>query len=713
MAKDVGLPAGFVLDDGAAAPEGLPEGFSLDSEPAPANPISADASPAQVIRNAAMGRIKREDADAYLKSIALDPALIDNFGKDASTGDTILGMAQKPAQGLTMGFADEALGSVLPAPVIENMRRQSVVAAINHPIASTGLEVGGGVVGAAALARMFPSIAGGIANVAAKGPLQSLAANGGVGAISGGVYGFGSGEGGGKARLENAGDMGLFGGLGGVAGAAVARVAAPLTEKAMRLFGGGVKAPAAIAGPVAATGETIARSPLGVLPESRKGALVPLTKGQATQESAAQSLENMARSGALDDASQSAMLKADSVQQDAIKGAMQKVAGGEMSEDGLVAAGKAVKGAYGSIKAGVSKAYDDAAAIRGVFIDKKPIADSFAPRVKDVMYKQGFDAENLTPETKKLLAQVEGGAMTDNKVSAINLEKMEFWRRKISNRAEQMKGDPEGVMLGRVRQAYDDFMGKLPAGALKSGDESALKAIDDARSLRRRQGVLFERDKVVSNIVKNDELTNEELANVVLTGSVRSKNVNDGSGRSIRAMKRAVGDNAPELVDNLRRGTFARILNKATTNNQRAGSDVPFISPSKLLSELDGLARNKTFMNEVFEPGHRQTIDALRGDLRKIVSEQPGSKNYSNTAYTLLNYMRRMPLGLSSMAGIAQIGLKPIAEKGARDELNRSLANVIGEVQSELVGKAKLYGAATGGGIAGKQGASAQENGRD
>lgn len=224
------------------------------------------------------------------------------------------------------------------------------------------------------------------------------------------------------------------------------------------------------------------------------------------------------------------------------------------------------------------------------------------------------------------------------------------------------------------------------------------------------QGVLFERDKVVSNIVKNDDLSNEELANLVFTGSTRGQNLNAASGKTVRAMKLAAGDNADDLVANLRQGTFARILNKSTVNTQRAGSDVQMLSPAKLLKELDGLAANKTFMGEVFDEGQRNTIHALRADLRKVASEQPGSRNYSNTAYTVINFLRQMPLGLSSVAGVANIGLKPIAEKGARNELDRSLQDVIGKAQSELVGKAKMYGAAAGGGVAGKSRASAQNN---
>ena len=217
--------------------------------------------------------------------------------------------------------------------------------------------------------------------------------------------------------------------------------------------------------------------------------------------------------------------------------------------------------------------------------------------------------------------------------------------------------------------------------------------------MRRRMGVLFERDKVVSNIVKNEELTNEELANIVLTGSARSENLNAGVGRTVKAMKRAAGDNAPALVDNLRRGTFARLLNKSMTNMQQAGTDVQMISPNKMLRELDNLAKNKTFMDEIFDDGQRKTIDALRADLRKIASDQPGARNYSNTAYTVLNAMRKMPFGLSAISGPADILVRPLAEKGARDTLQRDLASVIGEVQSQMVGESRLYGAATGGAL--------------
>jgi len=670
-----------------------------------------------VIRHAAMGRIDRKAAEDYLKSVGLDPSVIDRFGKNASASDVLMGLAQKPGQGLTAGFGDE-ITSRLVAPIAmatgltyeeaqqaieDRMRRQADAASARHPILSAGLEIAGSVAGAKKLTSAFPNITKRVTDFATKGVVPSLVTSGATGAISGGIYGLGNGEGDVQARLKNAGDMGLLGGLFGLGGAAASRPVANLTERALKFVR------KARPEKIAQMPGGITRSPLAVDAATTQGSVIPLTKGQATQNPQLQSLENMARSGALDDTSQASMLAADYKQQDAIKNGIERVAGGEASENSLTKAGEILRKGYKDIKGHVSKAYDDAAAIRGVFVDKKPMAESFAPKINDIMYKQGFDASNLTPESKKILGQI--GTLKDPKVSAVNLEKMEFWRRKVNNRAEQMKGDPEGVLMGRVVKAYDDFMAKLPEGALKAGDESALQQILDARSLRKRQGVLFERNKVVSDIVKGSDLTNEELANLVLTGSGRGQSIHAGSGKAVRAMKRAAGDNAGDLVDNLRKGTFARILYRSTVNTQRAGTDIQMISPSKLLKELDGLSGNRSFMEEVFDEQGRNTIMAMRNDLRKVVSEQPGTKNYSNSAYTIMNYLRRLPLGLSGLSGLAEIGLKPVAQKAARDELEKSLQDVIGQVQSELMGKAKLYGAAAAGGQGGKQ--AVEINGRE
>lgn len=227
-------PAGPVVINMGKQPE-RPSLDAIFSE-APSNPMGEDATPAQVIRNAAMGRIDRTQAEDYLKSVGMDANSIDRFGDNASSFDTLAGLAQKPGQGAMFGTADEAVGAVTNPAAQEAMRRQLDMASKNYPVTSAGLEIGGNILGTLGLSRAFPKISGAIVNAASKGVIPSLATSAGVGAVSGGIYGAGEGEGGADARLKNAGDMGLFGGLGGVAGAAGAKVLGPLTRRALSIF---------------------------------------------------------------------------------------------------------------------------------------------------------------------------------------------------------------------------------------------------------------------------------------------------------------------------------------------------------------------------------------------------------------------------------------------------------------------------------------------
>lgn len=728
MAKDVEPPKGFVLDDHANT-DSLPVGFKLDGQTeAPANPMG-DASPRDVIRNAAMGRIDRKKAESYLQSVGLDPSLIDNFGNDMTQGQRIAGAAMAPGMGLTAGFGEEiasrlaALPHALPGgltydeaqrAIQQNMRENYDIYQKNKPVEAVGLEMAGVIPAAASAARALPQ---GIKNItgrmAANVPYGGAIGSFGTGAVSGAIYGAGTGEGDINTRAGNAGEMGLYGGAGGLAGAAAGRALAPriagLGKRAKAIFGA---APAELStGSKDGLTRGFASGPAANIGDA--GQLIPLSKGARLQDPKKLALENMARSGAIDDASQARMLQADYAQQDKIKSVLDNIAGGAPEGEALAQVGKTLQSGYKDIKRDVNKLYSDAQVIRKVFVKKAPISEGFVPNVKNIIYKQGFDAESFTPETERILGKVTGGALADAKISAINLEKMEFWRRQVSNRANDAKGTAEGVLLGKVLKEYDNFMGRLPAEALKAGDDDALEAIQKARKMRRAQGVLFETNKVIKNIVQSDNLTNEELANLVLTGTGRGRNINAGTAKNIRAIKRAAGVDDEDVIVDLRRGTMARVIDKATSNLQRQGTDIQMIDPGKLLKELDNIAANKTFMKEVFADDSANVINGLRKDLRKIVSGnlQPGAKNYSNTAYTLLSALRKLPLGLSSFAGFAEIGLKPLAEKGAGEELERSLSDILKGAQVELIGKGKYYGSVVGGAQAGERGSNAERDG--
>lgn len=91
-----------------------------------------------------------------------------------------------------------------------------------HPVASTALQVGGGIASVGGLARQGATLAG---NMAGRGLLAQMGAGAAEGAGYGGLYGFGQGEGGLGNRVASAAGGAVAGGaIGGVLPAATKAV---------------------------------------------------------------------------------------------------------------------------------------------------------------------------------------------------------------------------------------------------------------------------------------------------------------------------------------------------------------------------------------------------------------------------------------------------------------------------------------------------------
>jgi hypothetical protein len=545
-------------------------------------------------------------------------------------------------------------------------------------------------------AKAAPQTATKLQRVAYNNPLTATAATGGV---SGGVYGFGAAEGGIEERAKNsmvAGATGLaLGPVAAYGASKVAQKAGPLTQRVMKFI---ERKRGALSDDVAKQATDLSQKPsIKSLQKNEFGEMLPMTQGQRTQGPSRQAMEIAARKGSYGQDAQQIMFDTDAVQQSAIRRTMGDL--GAESEDALTGAGKMAQQAYKSKKAQVSKAYDNSRNMQNVYINKQPIAEQFIPRVKQTLKDGGFDVSDLSERGQKLVGQLDAPAFKDKKITSVNLEKMEFWRKKISNNIADNTDalgnmNPEAVAMKRIMDDYDRFMAKLPEDALKSGDSEALGAIQKARKLRREQGVLFERDKAVKKIVQNQNLTDEELANMVLTGSGRSEKINSGSGRLIKNLKRAVGeDNAPKLQDGLKNGMLARMLRKATTTTTEGDTATRLIDPAKLRNEFDALVKNKTLMKELFSPEQIDTINAVHKDLIKIASEKPGVNNYSNTAYALMRFVNSIPGG-KAVVGDA---LESRANKAATNDIKKGLGPVLDEMIDRMSTRTEYYGAMAGG----------------
>lgn len=613
------------------------------------------------------------------------------------------------AKGATFGLMDEAQAA-MAAPFIslgksvmgestsipeayaqglEIARRQQGALEEYSSLTATGLEIGGAIGGA--VAATPAAVTRGLANVAARGFVPSAATASGVGAASGGLYGFGTGEGGARERLQQTGMGAGFGALGGIAGASLGALGSRALNAIKRRRG----VPPVPQQPLQRAAETTQELAEGMPLE--RGRAVDLTKGQMTQDPAQQIIETSALKGGVGQEAQDLALAAQAQQQGQIRGALQQLGSEAEEAVPLEAAAKTAKQAYKSIRAKVNKAYDNARITQGVYINKSPINETFKPQVNAIMRTGNFDLRDFSTGARQVIEDITNNpAFKDDKITGFNLAKMERWRGRATNLANDAYGTSEGRALKEVVNAYDDFMAKLPEHALMSGDDEALQAIQKARGLRKRQGVLFERDKVVRNIVQNKELTNEELANLILTGKAGAEKVGAGAGRSVKNLIRAVPEDVrPQFKENIKRGVMSRVLNKSQGATIVEGQ--LRIEPNKLLKEVNNLARNKTFMNEVFDDAEKDLITALSSDLRKINSVQAGADNYSNTAYALMRFFNNLPLGGLGAGPASKFLLEPIAEKGARKTLEKNISPVLHELRKELSGTPRFYGATVGG----------------
>jgi len=147
------------------------------------------------------------------------------------------------AQGLTLGFADEAeagIRSLMGQPydaALSDIRGKLEAYRGAYPVSSTAYEVGGAAIPSIIAGLLTPATGGGSAAVVAP----SLARIGASAAAQGGAYAFGTGEGGLAERASRVPGGAAMGAVGGVAGAGIMRAAGgalnTLTDATRRVIG--------------------------------------------------------------------------------------------------------------------------------------------------------------------------------------------------------------------------------------------------------------------------------------------------------------------------------------------------------------------------------------------------------------------------------------------------------------------------------------------
>lgn len=441
---------------------------------------------------------------------------------------------------------------------------------------------------------------------------------------------------------------------------------------------------------------------------------IPLTRGQALQAvpgraqdaAKAQALEYGAAAGSFGDEAQRMALEAQELQTTAARDVMSRLSGDTAPDIAVDNLRKSLSQSYKSAQAKTSAAYKEVGELaqdKPLMIAADYVRDGVVPSLKEWARKggsgTGFDLKSPDMANGKRLYDQAAQFGDMKKISAVNFFRMENWRGRVSQGIANSKTPAEKAFLSGMLQRYDTAMSQLPREAVKSGDDAILSAMEKARGARKAQGVLFERSKLVKDVLTNDDLTNEQFFNTLTS-------LGPKSGTYVRDILRtAANDPAKQaaLRDQVRQSVVGSIVNKSLSSEVRAGGSgtiEKMISFDKLATNLEKLTANKTLFNQVFPDPAEQALvkDVLRSS-QLIKSVKPGSKNYSNTAYTLMRLLNGVSPAAKSM-NIAGIGpgsaLDAMAQAGAVQELSQSLAPVLKGVADEATGPLTNFGAKYG-----------------
>jgi hypothetical protein len=649
----------------------------------------AAATPEQIVEYAQQiypDILKQENEEQRLKSLysgisgpdAALQAAVRNipFGTDIQAGGAALltGTPFSEAKKLMMEYTEQAQ---------ERKPKSSVAGAI-----------GGGT--ASALALLPAKLAQG-ATVTTRALGQALGAAGlGFG------YGVQEGESVGQrigGGLVQAGTEAPFGALGSVGVDAIIGGG----QAVIREAGKGINR---FTQPSRASADSVAKSGRGLRNPNvdpaqqismQQGNTIPLTQGQMTQNAKQQALEAGAlRSPAAygEEANQLA-LKARELQSDAGIDQLSRIAGTRITDQGELSASenilKGLKNSYKQAKLKTRNAYQNLAPERvaGFYV-----RDSVLPAIKDFKVNGtgglgGFDL-NAPGMDQANYFYKELQKFGNKNIKDINLNSLETWRGGVKAATRKTQILPkEKMFLENMVGIFDDAMNQLPREALKSGDDEIFNKLLKARSLRAEQGIKFERNKFIKDILDKDDITPEQFRTMVFG---KGKTFKDDAALRLRSILKATPEKADEIRQVTKSGTYSNIFRNSLLDEVKEGGTQKMLSFDKLETNLEELINNQSFFKELHpDKAERQAIKAFYDDVLKIKSQKPGTVNYSNTAYKIMDWMDNlsptaMRAGLPFVPSPKEV-LTGLAQTGATVDLKKQLGAVLQENLNEMDSK--------------------------
>lgn len=362
---------------------------------------------------------------------------------------------------------------------------------------------------------------------------------------------------------------------------------------------------------------------------------VPLSRGDATRQATAQSLEDAARKGTFGPEAQAEARAFRDVQSEALRAnqdILQRRLGGEaISEagEGLATARAGLSARKSLLKAQVKDAYDTARS-GGAAV----VADSTRTMTRTLrkgLTDEGFDPRNhpkafgLADDLAAFTRRAPG------RVKTVKLNALEAWRKRVVRL--QQAGGPEGAAAGTLKRGYDDYLDALAEQALIVGDNSVVDAFKKSRRLNTELNEMFTDDGIIARILETErtigggsqfKMQPSEAVNLLFN---RSRLVGkQGSANALERMKTILGADSAEWAA-LRQEGFLRLF-----SNQPVGPETRF-SGAKFRTSLDAaLKQSPEMMRILYSPEELNMLQRLKRVALSATTASPDAAiNFSNT----------------------------------------------------------------------------------
>ena len=361
---------------------------------------------------------------------------------------------------------------------------------------------------------------------------------------------------------------------------------------------------------------------------------IPLTKGQATGNVADIAFETDAKANTKGAGAYEALKRFGDTQETAVRNELAALGGkqGE-AEEFIDQAINKISGDYNETRQQVNDLYNTARALSKespATVQKGSVTGLYkriVDKLDELGYNPQFQRVDKIDLPNRYLQDISEIVNTPEKATIQNLED---WRRGLTTVANANSTEPSvKTYLNSILRQYDDWLNNLDIKELAANaNPETVDAFVRARLLRSKQGKLFESNKTLKDILTNEDLTAEQVAQKILG----DKKAGAGAGNVVKTLINSQESQEGKnfIREQLRNGLISRAFTNSvddTTNN---------LSYLKLARQLQEITKNKTLTEQVFKPDERRTLNLLLNALQKINYRPDGTINPSGTAYKLL-----------------------------------------------------------------------------